>query len=81
MTYFNLNTLFQFEIKSSNILNDQGFTLLINKFIKILFYSSHAFFKHPILILDALLLYFFLLPKIRQVASFYLFLVYLSHLF
>ena len=57
ISYFNLNTLFQFEIKSSNILNDQGLTLLINKFVKILFYSSHAFFKHPILILDAFIIF------------------------
>ena len=77
MTYFNLNTLFQFEIKSSNILNDQGFTLLINKFIKILFYSSHAFFKHPILILDAFIIFisFYYLKLNNSVIPFYLFLV------
>ena len=55
--YFDLNTLFQFEIKSSNILNDEGFTTLLNKFVKILFYSSHGFFKHPILILDAFIIF------------------------
>lgn len=77
MTYFNLNTLFQFEIKSSNILNDQGFSLLLNKFIKILFYSSHAFFKHPILILDAFIIFisFYYLKLDRSIMPFYLFLI------
>ena len=82
ISYFNLNTLFQFEIKSSNILNDQGFILLLNKFIKILFYSSHAFFKHPILILDAFIIFisFYYLKLDRSIIPFYLFLV-LSILF
>lgn len=77
ISYFNLNTLFQFEIKSSNILNDQGLTLLINKFIKILFYSSHAYFKHPILILDAFIIFisFYYLKLDRSIMPFYLFLI------
>ena len=77
ISYFNLNTLFQFEIKSSNILNDQGLTLLINKFVKILFYSSHAFFKHPILILDVFIICisFYYLKLDRSIIPFYLFLI------
>ena len=77
ISYFNLNTLFQFEINSSNILNDQGFTLFLNKFIKILFYSSHAFFKHPILILDAFIIFisFYYLKLDRNILPFYIFLI------
>ena len=77
ISYFNLNTLFQFEINSSNIFNDQGFTLLLNKFIKILFYSSHAFFKHPILILDAFIIFisFYYLKLDRNILPFYIFLI------
>lgn len=74
--YFNLNTLFQFEIKSSNIMNDQGLILLLNKFSKILFYSSHAFFKHPILILDIfiIMMSLYYLKINRIVLPYYLFL-------
>ena len=77
ISYFNLNTLFQFEINSSNILNDQGFTLFLNKFIKILFYSSHAFFKHPILILDAFIIFisFYYLKLDKNILPFYIFLI------
>ena len=54
--YFNLNGLFQFEISSSNILNDQSFFALFSKIWNILFYTMHAFFKNPILIIDLLII-------------------------
>ena len=55
--YHNLNSLFQFEINISNLLyKDQNFFSLFEKLWKILFYSLHGFFKHPILLVDLLII-------------------------
>lgn len=54
--YFNLNNIFQVDIDLSNITNDQGFLFIVQKIYKIFFYSAHAFFKNPILIIDLLII-------------------------
>ena len=54
--FFDLNGLFQYDLETSNILNDQGVLIIIQKIYKIFFYTGHAFFKNPILIIDLLII-------------------------
>ena len=54
--YFDLRSLFQFEIDMTNIASDNSILLFFTKIINILFYSAQASFRNPIIIIDLLVI-------------------------